>query len=124
MSDLCPVCGNVANFESEGFEGSTVHCLRCGYYKIVGTVEGILEKAMNMEKEKRILISGYIRDNQGILLTSDIYYNIFDSIKMPKVDEKVKKLCYYLKQLIQNQVQKLIYLMEQMLILKLTVQHI
>ena len=89
----CPICNSPAKIPDILDIGSNfINCYRCGIYKITSEAFFDLENLNNIQVAN---ISGWIRENQRELITTEKYESLKE-MNTPTVGEKATKLLKYI----------------------------
>ncbi len=89
----CPICGtNAQDHKASDTDGKKLDCRRCGKFSISGTAIAMWQYDSG---RKSANASGWIREHQGISLTSE-NINILKSIKTPTINERAEKILQYM----------------------------
>lgn len=99
---ICCICNSKVSFEQiSSKDAYAIHCPKCGYYHITGTV--FVTSVSAIKKEDLFLFSGYLRINSSeenpIIITSE-YLQKIPEIVLPfakmSVSEKVNNILKYI----------------------------
>jgi hypothetical protein len=89
MQTTCFICGSQAQSASMIFD-FVCTCLKCGKYTISGTAGAILDQG-SLTDRQRANISGWIRENPGLMITSE-HVDMLMALKTPTVAERALKI--------------------------------
>ncbi|MEK6759926.1 MAG: hypothetical protein AABY51_09150 [Deltaproteobacteria bacterium] len=91
----CIICGEVGKVCDDALADTyNVDCSRCGKYKVTGLVSrGFIETEFNRERAN---ISGWLRENQGSLVSSD-NISMLRNLKTPSFHERADKVLMILE---------------------------
>ncbi len=91
----CPICGtNAQDYTASGTDGKTLGCKRCGNFSISGTAAAVW-KNQNPDSRQIANASGWIRERQGINISSNDIESL-RSIIAPSVAERAMKILIHL----------------------------
>lgn len=94
----CPICFNEARTNSQsGIDGEEVSCSRCGSFRISGSALAILHSSLGRDERRVANASGWIREHQDVLITSDIVDQL-NTLPTPSYEERKRKLIMFLQQ--------------------------
>lgn len=86
--ESCPFCLEFVQ-DKEKDDIHYVSCPRCGKYRL--TDDAYEELKINVDERQRSNISGWLRDNQGYLITTDSLHNLL-KIKTPGFFERTDRI--------------------------------
>ncbi len=89
--DVCPICHIKSKIENR-VDLYSVHCPKCGFFQISGTAFATFG---DFNPRQQANISGWIRENQSYLFSSDDKKMLSD-LNTPQIGEKAKKLLVHL----------------------------
>ena len=102
----CLICNELMEYKHLIKEDAyLIHCIRCGYYYITGTLFSILQDNSSITKQhkfflskrQRANISGYLLENQRFKI-NEININQLKEIYSPSFHEKADKILLFLEQ--------------------------
>ncbi len=98
--DKCPICGSISHNEYNKFIQLHVNCFRCGIFRLNESGQneiGAQENNKKYDDEKKANISGWIRENQGSMITlnSEKIKSLM-TLNNLSVAEKADKILKYL----------------------------
>lgn len=89
----CPICKSPAEMSNvRNIVSNFINCFRCGGFKITSEA---YEDIGNYSDMQIANISGWIRENQGVLIMTD-KFQYFKDLKTPTIGEKATKLLKYI----------------------------
>ena len=86
----CPICKSQAEQKPVVSDSHHLTCLRCGEFSITGSAVSVWQ-AKNPSLRQVANASGWIRDNQGLIIHSNVIEKLL-SINPPSVGERAGKL--------------------------------
>lgn len=89
----CPICKSPAEMPNvRNIVSNFINCSRCGGFKMTSEA---YEDIGNYSDMQIANISGWIRENQGVLIMTD-KFQYFNDLKTPTIGEKATKLLKYI----------------------------